>query len=105
MRLLFTQKIEFMRRKIGNQQPPARLQDARRFTNRRRRIVEVMQDLMQRHEIGCRILQRQIVKIALPERAMLDTRLLARRARQRSEERRVGKECVSTCRYRWSPYH
>src|SRR3546814_17422340 len=22
-----------------------------------------------------------------------------------SEERRVGKECVSTCRYRWSPYH
>src|SRR3546814_7849383 len=28
-------------------------------------------------------------------RAMLD----------RSEERRVGKECVSTCRSRWSPYH
>src|SRR3546814_979888 len=23
----------------------------------------------------------------------------------RSEERRVGKECVSTCRYRWSTYH
>src|SRR3546814_14574866 len=32
----------------------------------------------------------------------------ARRARcrvTRSEERRVGKECVSTCRSRWSPYH
>src|SRR3546814_13356835 len=28
------------------------------------------------------------------------TRLLGR-----SEERRVGKECVSTCRSRWSPYH
>src|SRR3546814_782628 len=28
---------------------------------------------------------------------------LARDAR--SEERRVGKECVSTCRSRWSPYH
>src|SRR3546814_12256147 len=27
------------------------------------------------------------------------------RARERSEERRVGKECVSTCRSRWSPYH
>src|SRR3546814_12657239 len=26
-------------------------------------------------------------------------------ARHRSEERRVGKEWVSTCRYRWSPYH
>src|SRR3546814_11838411 len=25
--------------------------------------------------------------------------------RQRSEERRVGKECVCTCRSRWSPYH
>src|SRR3546814_10929950 len=23
----------------------------------------------------------------------------------RSETRRVGKECVSTCRYRWWPYH
>src|SRR3546814_14510680 len=25
--------------------------------------------------------------------------------RERSEERRVGKEWVSTCRSRWSPYH
>src|SRR3546814_20064353 len=28
-----------------------------------------------------------------------------RRGRARSEERRVGKECVSTCRSRWSPYN
>src|SRR3546814_3736627 len=27
------------------------------------------------------------------------------RFKDRSEERRVGKECVSTCRSRWSPYH
>src|SRR3546814_8741001 len=27
------------------------------------------------------------------------------RAEHRSEERRVGKECVSTCRSRWSPYN
>src|SRR3546814_8179581 len=33
----------------------------------------------------------------------LDERAALRR--QRSEERRVGKECVSTCRSRWSPYH
>src|SRR3546814_15770783 len=26
-------------------------------------------------------------------------------ARMRSEERRVGKECVSPCRCRWLPYH
>src|SRR3546814_2914156 len=47
-------------------------------------------------------------------RAQLETRRqqivnecagVARRARIRSEERRVGKECVSTCRSRWSPYH
>src|SRR3546814_11749889 len=36
-----------------------------------------------------------------PER-LATTRLSAFR---RSEERRVGKECVSTCRYRGSPYH
>src|SRR3546814_19296011 len=28
-----------------------------------------------------------------------------RRRPQRSEERRVGKECVSTCRSRWARYH
>src|SRR3546814_14032151 len=31
------------------------------------------------------------------DRALRDVR--------RSEERRVGKECVSTCRSRWAPYH
>src|SRR3546814_473122 len=30
---------------------------------------------------------------------------LKKKHQQRSEERRVGKECVSTCRSRWSPYH
>src|SRR3546814_13721466 len=30
---------------------------------------------------------------------------LAEEAARRSEERRVGKECVSTGRFRWSPYH
>src|SRR3546814_3407182 len=30
--------------------------------------------------------------------------LLRMKDRHRSEERRVGKECVSTCRSRWSPY-
>src|SRR3546814_965837 len=31
--------------------------------------------------------------------------LLTLLIRGRSEERRVGKECVSTCRSRWAPYH
>src|SRR3546814_5489119 len=30
---------------------------------------------------------------------------LLKSPQNRSEERRVGKECVSTCRSRWSPYH
>ena len=30
---------------------------------------------------------------------------LSKIGESRSEERRVGKECVSTCRSRWSPYH
>ena len=30
---------------------------------------------------------------------------LTRQRAQRSEERRVGKECQSVCRSRWSPYH
>src|SRR3546814_8142558 len=37
--------------------------------------------------------------------ASLDARRLRGRQAERSEERRVGKECVSTCRSRWSPYH
>src|SRR3546814_20418090 len=31
--------------------------------------------------------------------------VLCRLYNERSEERRVGKECVSTCRSRWSPYN
>src|SRR3546814_11678615 len=38
----------------------------------------------------------RLVREALIEREVL--------LRARSEERRVGKECVSTCRARWSPY-
>src|SRR3546814_9656710 len=33
------------------------------------------------------------------------TALESRMRAERSEERRVGKECVRTCRSRWSPYH
>src|SRR3546814_17511423 len=40
------------------------------------------------------------------ERFQLTSRVhLPRCINERSEERRVGKECVSTCRSRWSPYH
>src|SRR3546814_11412091 len=46
---------------------------------------------------------RSVVVLSEAEVAALP--LLARGAALRSEERRVGKECVSTCRSRWSPSH
>src|SRR3546814_11809735 len=42
---------------------------------------------------------------ATPPRLTLKERTPKGGQRMRSEERRVGKECVSTCRSRWSPYH
>src|SRR3546814_4121029 len=47
------------------------------------------------------------VRHAQPLSIGLNCALGAKELRQyvRSEERRVGKECVSTCRSRWSPYH
>src|SRR3546814_14444770 len=39
--------------------------------------------------------------IAVPEMLYMANQIWS----DRSEERRVGKECVSTCRSRWSPYH
>src|SRR3546814_16867332 len=41
---------------------------------------------------GREIVPLQFLKAVLPEQS-------------RSEERRVGKECVSTCRSRWAPYY
>src|SRR3546814_18580133 len=43
--------------------------------------------------------------LAEGSRYLPDERLARARALQRSEERSGGKECVSTCRSRWSPYH
>src|SRR3546814_15875848 len=46
----------------------------------------------------------KLVQDAL-ETLMTDRTTIVIAHRLRSEERRVGKECVSTCRSRWSPYH
>src|SRR3546814_11410662 len=46
----------------------------------------------------------EIVRGAV-ELAALQEAIAKAREGPRSEERRVGKECVSTCRSRWSPYH
>src|SRR3546814_15667476 len=46
-------------------------------------------------DISCNALQQCLRLVLLGEKVFPS----------RSEERRVGKECVSTCRSRWSPYH
>src|SRR3546814_7052003 len=56
-------------------------------------ILELVLQLMHAHALG----QRRIDLHGLDG----DAAALLRR----SEERRVGKECVSTCSSRWSPYH
>src|SRR3546814_20757114 len=59
------------------------------------------------HEAERRPWQRARDEAHLGDRGdviMGDTRI-TQHAQERSEESRVGKECVSTCRYRWSPYH
>src|SRR3546814_15873887 len=38
-------------------------------------------------------------------KSLVDGQIVEAAFHERSEERRVGKECVSTCRSRWSPYH
>src|SRR3546814_19206982 len=52
------------------------------------------------------LVQRAACEAGLPI-GLMDAMLIqeSRYNPMRSEERRVGKECVSTCRSRWSPYH
>src|SRR3546814_15250827 len=47
--------------------------------------------------------RHQIFKLKIGRRGVQQD--VAHVAAIRSEERRVGEECVSTCRYRWSPSH
>src|SRR3546814_12694233 len=48
---------------------------------------------------------RNLFRFSILYLFVLFSALLVDKAATRSEERRVGKECVSTCRSRWSPYH
>src|SRR3546814_1461038 len=65
--------------------------DAARLGPGRRLILEVLEEPF---DLGQR---RPSHEPCQPMRDLL--------AQDRSEARRVGKECVSTCRSRWSPYH
>src|SRR3546814_14479523 len=45
------------------------------------------------------------LKLRGHDKASIAARVAEAAKTLRSEERRVGKECVSKCRYRWSPSH
>src|SRR3546814_12874956 len=60
-------------------------------------LEDALEYMKQRHAFGKPIGQFQALQHYVADIATMQT--------TRSEERRVGKECVSTCRSRWSPYH
>src|SRR3546814_15959914 len=77
-----------------------------RAETRRRRGVE------SDRQCAARTRRRGRIFHCVPAKAGIQSRLcdafdsgLPLSREHRSEERRVGKECVSTCRSRWSPYH
>src|SRR3546814_17235281 len=64
----------------------------------------VMGDLVLTHDEVNPVLSRLLAS-GFTITALHNHLLRSSPATMRSEERRVGKECVSTCRSRWSPYH
>src|SRR3546814_17900449 len=81
--------------------------DLARFKARAAACVEnLLSPCGEGHDLVARKARRLEVPV-LADRTDFITELLDREteARHRSEERRVGKECVSTCRSRWLPYH
>src|SRR3546814_12189727 len=71
-------------------------QDVRIIQLGRHRLLVV--DEVRRQVAAVELHALDHVQLVLQARTFLDRD-------HRSEERRVGKECVSTCRSRWSPYH
>src|SRR3546814_18752964 len=56
-------------------------------------------------ETGLEIKSDRLNLFSVSSRPGIDPRGQTVSPNYRSEERRVGKECVSTCRSRWAPYH
>src|SRR3546814_14473930 len=83
---------------------PARLTHCMRWLGLARRSMEVAVDYVgRRSSFGQKLAEREGVQWLLGDAAMQIE--IGRLLTMRSEERRVGKECVSTCRSRWSPDH
>src|SRR3546814_11147421 len=74
-------------------------------------VIVVLHDLTLAARIAAHVMVKKEGSVVAsgPRNAVLTPEILAVaygvEVHIRSEERRVGKECVSTCRSRWSPYH
>src|SRR3546814_16841577 len=66
-------------------------------------VTAVGQDAIAAHEAG--LLAYATERLSQVEGLTIFGTAREKASIVRSEERRVGKECVSTCRSRWSPYH
>src|SRR3546814_18471499 len=78
----------------------------------RRRVVIAFHDLVDARFVGAEQAVEAVAGLVraaggreLGEDAFEGFGLVGLHAQRRTDERRVGKECVRTCRSRWSPYH
>src|SRR3546814_19387791 len=72
------------------------------------RVVRMLASDVQSGKISADAIGMADIEVRLDTRDIPHPDLVIRTSgevRLRSEERRVGKECVSTCRSPWSPYH
>ena len=67
--------------------------------------VENERGMRERAEKQRRDLGEELEALRTELEDTLDTTAAQQELRCRSEERRVGKECLRLCRSRWSPYH
>ena len=72
----------------------------------RRRTGEVVEGMLEVADRSAALIQiERLGLFPVAVDAALYDRLASFGERFRSEERRVGKECMVQCRSRWSPYH
>src|SRR3546814_19882507 len=94
---------EQLYRQLHEELPYQSTVETEKFTNRKDGSAEIHQQILVARDNQRAIILghkgERIKEIGSKARAELADLLGS------SEERRVGKECVSTCRSRWSPYH
>ena len=83
MCVFLAQKFQRMRREIDDHQPSVRAHHARRFGDGGGRTIGVMQHLVEDRRIETLIGERQLKDVALPDRALMQIRLLEIGARHR----------------------